>query len=84
MVVVRVRFFVPPPHALVQPLHALQSLCTQLTGPGVGAGVGAHEPSLHFADCERTPHAVPPCAANLVVVRVRFFVPSPHALLQAP
>ena len=50
-------------------------------GAGVGAGVGAHEPVLHFKDSESAPHE-PPCVAVVVVVRVRFFVPPPHALLQ--
>ena len=50
-------------------------------GAGVGAGVGAHEPSSQAASLERLPHAVPPCAAAAVVVCVRVFVLSPHALL---
>ena len=85
VVVVRVCFFVPPgPHALLQSPHSLQSLCAQLTGPGVGAGVGAHEAVLHSAESERPPHAVPPCAAYVVVVCVRVSKLGPHALLQSP
>jgi hypothetical protein len=49
---------------------------------GVGADVG-HAPSLQAGASERTPHAVPPLAAGVVVVRTRVFVPSPHDTVQA-
>ena len=51
-------------------------------GAGVGAGVG-HAATLQAGDSERPPHAVPPLAAGVVVVRSRVFVPSPHVTVQA-
>ena len=53
-------------------------------GADVSTGVGAHEPKLQAASSERLPHAVPPCAAYVVVVCVRVSKPGPHALLQSP
>ena len=52
-------------------------------GAVVGAGVG-HAAGLQAAELERPPHAVPPCVAAVVVVRVRVIVPPPHDLVQAP
>jgi hypothetical protein len=51
-------------------------------GAVVGAGVG-HAAGLQAAVLESAPHE-PPCAAGVVVVRVRVFVPLPHDMVQAP
>ena len=58
VVAVRVRFSKPGPHALLQSPWLVHAACTQLAGPGVGAGMGAHEPKLQAAEFERPTHAV--------------------------
>ena len=46
--------------------------------------MGAHEVVLQASDSERAPHEVPPWAAVVLVMRVRVFVPPPHAFVQSP
>jgi len=71
---VRVDVCRPRPQVLEQADHAAQPLTTQLTGHGC---------VLQLWDCDNAGHAVPPCAAATVTVRVCVCTPPPHVLEQA-